>query len=198
MNKPVSFSLAKLLKEKDFNNIECKGYYHVCDGYTEGYAFCYSNVYTQEEIAILAPTISDVVMWIYEKYGIWINVERYSTLFRCYAEEIGDERFGKWEGHKYKSPTEAYEVAIEYTLTHLINQFIMNEKTSFNSITYPHDYISSMTIRGHFATMAMQGLLTRTPKTHNDETDLGVIESKRIAEESVIMADALIKALNNE
>lgn len=61
-----------------------------------------------------------------------------------------------------------------------------------------NEYHSGLTKREYFAAMAMQGLLTRIPKRYNDETDLGVIESTRIAEESVIMADKLIKALNNE
>lgn len=55
-------------------------------------------------------------MWLYETYNIWVWVERYSTLFRPYAEEIGNERFGKWEGHKFDTLTEAYEVAIIYIL----------------------------------------------------------------------------------
>lgn len=50
--------------------------------------------------------------------------------------------------------------------------------------------------REYFAAIAMQGLLTRLPNRQNNETDLGVKESKRIAEEAVIMADELINALN--
>ena len=45
-----------------------------------------------------------------------------------------------------------------------------------------------------FAAMAMQGLLTRYP--NREEPDLGLLESQRIAEESVIMADKLIAELN--
>jgi hypothetical protein len=52
--------------------------------------------------------------------------------------------------------------------------------------------------REYFAGLAMQGLLTRLPNRHNGETDLGVIESKRIAEEAVIMADKLLTELSNE
>jgi hypothetical protein len=55
-----------------------------------------------------------------------------------------------------------------------------------------------LTKREYFAAMAMQGLLTRVPNRPNNETDLGVIELKRISEESVIMADALINALNEQ
>lgn len=35
MNTPVSFELAKLLKEKGFDNIKCDNYYHINSGYTE-------------------------------------------------------------------------------------------------------------------------------------------------------------------
>lgn len=94
MNTPVSFELAKLLIQKE---------YDLHPDFKDSY-----------------PTFTEVVMWLYEKHGIWISVERYSTLFRPYAEEIGDERFGKWEGHKYNSPTEAYEAGIKYVLTNLI------------------------------------------------------------------------------
>jgi len=52
--------------------------------------------------------------------------------------------------------------------------------------------------REYFAVIAMQGLLTRVPKRHNEEVDLGIIESERIAAESVIMADKLITELNKE
>lgn len=52
------------------------------------------------------------------------------------------------------------------------------------------------TKRELFAAMAMQGLLTRYP--NREEPDLGILESERIAEESVIMADKLIKELNKE
>jgi len=138
MNKPVSFELAKLLKEKEYQE-KVNTKFGYCDGveidvfntifsdtyenfnleFSERQKFINKNGIDELE-EFSAPTIADVVMWLYEKHEIWINVERYSTLFRCYAEEIGDERFGKWEGHKYESPTEAYEVAIKYTLNYLL------------------------------------------------------------------------------
>ena len=52
-----------------------------------------------------------------------------------------------------------------------------------------------LTKREYFAAMAMQGLLTRVPNRHNGETDLGILECQRIAEESVIMADKLLEVL---
>ena len=55
-----------------------------------------------------------------------------------------------------------------------------------------------LTKREHFAGLAMQGLLTRVPNRHNGETDLGILECKRIAEEAVIMADKLLAELSIE
>jgi Mn-dependent DtxR family transcriptional regulator len=52
------------------------------------------------------------------------------------------------------------------------------------------------TKREYFAAMAMQGLLTRVPKRQGGETDLGILEAKRIAAESRIIADLLIEELN--
>lgn len=124
MNTPVSFELAKLLKEKEFDKHGYLqdvwlGHKYEWMGKGKNKRSVEIPVFGLGSTSVL-PTIAEVVMWLYEKHGIWIYAERYSTLFRCYAEEIGDERFGKWEGHKYESPTEAYEAAIEYTLTKLI------------------------------------------------------------------------------
>jgi hypothetical protein len=119
MNTPVNYKLAKLLEKKGFDE-PCK----LCveEGDEMPLPFNCGDTIHRNSLHpyYSAPTIAEVVMWIYDKYGIWIYAERYSTLFRCYAEEIGDERFGKWEGHKYESPTEAYLAAIEYTLNKLI------------------------------------------------------------------------------
>ena len=82
-----------------------------------------------------------------------------------------------------------------------------NSKTNPNDLATAYGYANEhsrfdsqggLTIREHFAAMAMQGLLTRVPQRHNGEVDLGVIESTRIVEEAVIMADKLIAELNKE
>lgn len=105
MNTPVSFELAKLLKEKGFEQNLIK----------------YINQATINGTLVF-PTIADVAMWLYEKHGIWITV--------CV---IGADGFGYWlhnknrerlnskdQGGYWHSPTEAYEAAIEYTLKFLI------------------------------------------------------------------------------
>lgn len=58
-------------------------------------------------------------------------------------------------------------------------------------------YDDGLTKREYFAVMAIQGLLTRVPNRHNGETDLGVLECKRIAEEAIIIADELLNKLSN-
>jgi hypothetical protein len=61
-----------------------------------------------------------------------------------------------------------------------------------NNEGYHQDGLSK---REYFAGLAMQGLLARVPHRHNGETALGIIKSERIANESVIMADKLLKKL---
>jgi hypothetical protein len=119
MNKSVNFEIAKLLKEKGFDTIDCDGYYHVCDGYTKGYSYCYSDVNTQKEDAILAPTIAEVVMWMYEKHGVWIYVKQ-GYNWEWFIETISNKPELIYNDGLENSPTEAYEAAITYTLENLM------------------------------------------------------------------------------
>ena len=73
---------------------------------------------------ILLSNISDVVMWLYEKHGIWISVEQniYENKFDYL---ITQRKANSWyvksnDELVFNSPTEAYEAAIEYTLNKLI------------------------------------------------------------------------------
>ena len=81
-------------------------------------------------------TIAEVVMWLYEKHGIWINVGGdcdYKFKFEIHTwkwyqpEEtyrLGHTVLGKtfWDtsSEPFDSPTEAYGAAIEYVLKNLI------------------------------------------------------------------------------
>jgi hypothetical protein len=120
MNKPVSFELAKLLKEKGFDTIDCDGYYHICDGYTKGYAFCYSDVNSQEDDAILAPTIAEVCMWLYERHNIWVAVVKSFTKQDFWCAITTNDKTFSMNGSSFSNPTQAYEESIEYTLNNLI------------------------------------------------------------------------------
>ena len=119
MNTPVSFELAKLLKEKGFKS-ESKAFY---DGSGELLHYNHSNNVMQR-FRYEAPTISEVVMWLYEKHGIWIGVicdvgNDLLFTFKIYSTNIGEERCIV-NGNMYESPTEDYEAAIEYTLKNLL------------------------------------------------------------------------------
>jgi hypothetical protein len=68
-----------------------------------------------------APTIAEVVMWLYEKHGIWISVqpnEPYVDNDWCFA--IFKDLRENISLKGYNSPTEAYEEAIKYCLSKLI------------------------------------------------------------------------------
>ena len=68
-----------------------------------------------------APTIAEVVMWLYEKHGIWIDV-RYmdDVLGFGFCVTTLEDNTEHEEVYNYNSPTEAYSQAIEYTLKNLI------------------------------------------------------------------------------
>ena len=120
MNTPVKFEIAKLLREKGYNEkckllykdgelINCKPY-NVVDNKT----FQSTRYY-------IAPTIAEVVMWLYEKHNIWISVDPENdkdTWFHTISYNKSETIFGNY--NTYNSPTEAYEAAIEYTLNNLL------------------------------------------------------------------------------
>ena len=138
MTTPITFELAKLLKEKGYDK-KCYKYFHSNFGKEYEYTLKGSdgelctnwNIekdYPQDFIS--APTIATVIMWLYEKHGIWVNVS--ITIQKEYFYQCIDIT-GKKDptknnypsrickaGNYYNSPTEAYSAAIEYTLNNLI------------------------------------------------------------------------------
>jgi hypothetical protein len=117
MNTPVEFSIAKLLKEKGFNKSVRLCY----DGHGSsplpfnGGNDLYKNDLEYES----APTIAEVVMWLYEKYGIWIYVYEYKD----HAADVNDDyvfRSNHTKNLDFKLPLEAYQSAIISTLKNLI------------------------------------------------------------------------------
>lgn len=111
MNTPVSFPLAKLLKEKGFIERAEKRY-----GTKSGILYNDAVINDlEDDVFIAAPTISDVVMWIYNKNGIWISPYQY----RDHAADANDVfvfRTHQTGMQEFKSPSKAYEAAIEVTL----------------------------------------------------------------------------------
>lgn len=149
MNTPVSFEIAKLLKEKGFSwecsQFYCKSKYDKKFYLTTGTEYesdrdCIWDwnlnggksgtltktiPYPNDTNAIYysAPTISEVVMWLYEKHGVWtvVNVNIMGSWYFEHFDlkEKRNAQFKPTDTH-YDSPTEAYEAAIEYTLKNLL------------------------------------------------------------------------------
>jgi len=130
MSTLVKFPIAKLLKEKGFN---VPTLYFYLDGklkYNHSIQPRNNNRDTGT-CEVSTPTIADVVMWLYEKHGIWINTWSDSNLNSSIPTTIkwfyvincdlvsSYNKEGKID-RLYNSPTEAYEAAIEYVLTNLI------------------------------------------------------------------------------
>lgn len=129
MNKPICYTLAKLLKEKGFLE-DCENEY---DGSGKlrfdhtGKSYWVNKRCNDSLNIFSAPTIADVVMWLYEKHKIWIMVNNWYEHVLDNDDNILDKTHlfawfitGEAEERTFKTPTEAYEVAIEYTLTKLI------------------------------------------------------------------------------
>lgn len=143
MNKEVNFELAKLLKKKGFEG-DYSHFYTSPNSKMFGLdehkrEFPIKNIskklYTIGEYVTLnienvypAPTISEVVMWIYEKHKLWINVtighDENKIWYDAYIERVelgyNYDPVNNYFDISGESPTSAYTAAIEYTLTNLI------------------------------------------------------------------------------
>ncbi len=117
MNTPVSFEIAKLLTHTDFNQKSVnKGYMIATGEESSDYTIDYINAK-----AIAAPTIADVVMWIYEKHGIWIISKKVNGLNKWFAQIYNNNSNDLCDTNIINiSPTETYLAAIEHTLNNLI------------------------------------------------------------------------------
>jgi len=116
MNTPVNFELAKPLKEKGFLNGTLQWYHRYTKKLnTNDFVFSMNKLTDNYS----APTIADVVMWLYEKHGIWLFPDYYNKDRFYYVIKQKDKR-NIQSSDFYTSPTEAYEAAIEYTLKNLI------------------------------------------------------------------------------
>ena len=123
MNTIVSFKLAKLLKEKGFDEhcLQCYAEERLIDKMTGGdiftgiYRLCTKSRFHKRYYS--APTIAEVVMWLYEKHDIWIVAfpTEQDWTFDIFKglDCVKSESF-------FNSPKKAYEAAIEYALNNLI------------------------------------------------------------------------------
>jgi hypothetical protein len=129
MNTPVSFELAKLLKEKGFDE-NCKFGYN--GEYEPHHLKIIEFGYLQRNFELLklvysAPTIADVVMWLYEKHGIWLSVDtdingRLRSIIRKYnpVDKAWEVKKNMSISEYFNSPIEAYEADILHCLKKLM------------------------------------------------------------------------------
>ena len=118
MNKKVSFKINQLLYDKGWRyelGVDETGH-KVKNSLAE-------QRWNEGDLTYADITITEVVMWLYEKHGVWINVDFKETdesfEYRCRLIKSNDlPRIFYQDG--FNSPTEAYEAAIEYTLNNLI------------------------------------------------------------------------------
>jgi hypothetical protein len=139
MNTPVSYPIAKLLEEKGFEVKVRPIYYFDKSIHTGSYMYNTNGVLelcTMPEVGLKngwidSPTIADVVMWLYEKHGIWIYTYLLGIVSSCYVIQKIQKTNPKEPmvqlikdsityDELFNSPTEAYEAAFEYALNKLI------------------------------------------------------------------------------
>lgn len=146
MNKPVNLEIAKLLFDKKYSKPTEANWWILTkdhsDNYMNGLPVDESKIFfakdsheleskihidenTEHNVFhyLVAPTIAEVVMWLYENHGIWICVDKAED-FNWWKfgirklNDIGYERIGF--GSDFNTPSEAYEAAITHTLKNLI------------------------------------------------------------------------------
>ena len=100
-----------------FKELNKKGYKHYYDGTVEELdSMDKDNQHLHSEIM-------QVIMWLYEKYKIWIQVFILNKTFAWKVQDVNTlviTCLYAQQDKGYNSPTEAYEAAIEYTLNKLI------------------------------------------------------------------------------
>ena len=114
MNTLVNFEIAKLLKDKGCD-IQSAFVYKTENNKT--FVLIPSGLNPMDGLfsTYSAPKIAKVVMWLYEKHGIWIYAKR------GYGWEFVIEKVETLNNDgTFKTPTEAYTAAILYTLKSLI------------------------------------------------------------------------------
>ena len=114
MVQEVKYEIAKLLDEKGFpqNNIDYETISTI--GKDENDDLIFGSTYS-------CPTIAQVIMWLEEKHGIWIEVRKHTRNgLLCFSPYIDNKSIKEDIFlNDYDKPTEAYLSAITYILTNL-------------------------------------------------------------------------------
>lgn len=125
----VSFEIAKLLKEKGFDE-ETRSCYYLNDTskvYLNGSISCNYNSYGFQNICVSAPTLWDTIKWLREVHNIIITIHPNSFSADGSVYYKADIWFNREYVSSYdikerekKVYEESIEYAIKYCLEHLI------------------------------------------------------------------------------
>lgn len=135
LSKNVSFELGKLLKSKGFN-IAIRNFYllkengkSIHEGFEDDYWGDNRIENWNKDVVgikpfegfVSAPSIAEVIDWLYETHKVWISVNYIDDvlLFGYSITNIISNILERAEW-KINSPSEAYEAAIEYCLNKII------------------------------------------------------------------------------
>ena len=116
----VSYEVAKLLKEKGFNEPTC-GYYH--DDYMNTLLIATASCHNGSINAIAAPTLQMAMKWLREVHNLHIDVDQSEGNWNPTVLELEDWICAVKFGDNIPiqdSYEDACEVAIKYCLTNLI------------------------------------------------------------------------------
>ncbi len=148
MNTTITFEIAKLLKEKDYDIPSCRLYYKFEDdkptddfrlrsniNIGTGYSINSGIIDKNNNLRYYAPNISEVLMWLYEEHDVWISLipdpsSGHRLPMRTFSVNLFKYRNGlniQTETLRedknilyFNSPTEAYLKAITYVLNNLL------------------------------------------------------------------------------
>lgn len=135
MNTIVDFEIGKLLKERGYNEPHNKVYNTLGELWDSHYPTM-TNDDVDSGACCTAPIIAEVVMWLYEKYGVWVEVNLLPNIdkFSFIAKPINFKKPKEFDSYveyykavskfiskeRFNLPTEAYFEAIKYTLNNLV------------------------------------------------------------------------------
>lgn len=118
MKESVSFPLAKLLNQKGFKE-ECIGYWGY-DSYFKEWSITYPQTKFKQWYRgeILAPTIGDIVSWLYKKHKLWLEVymDDDGTFGYAVSQTVSEGLSMSPLVRGFVEPEEAYEKGIEYCI----------------------------------------------------------------------------------
>ena len=114
----VSFEIAKLLKEKGFDE-GCRARYGTAGSFSyEKYEI--ESGGCEMHNAILAPTIQMAMKWLREKHNIHVYVENYGSLGWIFVLHKLNEGNKIWSNEFNSTYEQACESAIKYCLENLV------------------------------------------------------------------------------